>query len=50
MTTEGIKGWLCHKMAEDSLSLRKAAEKTDLSHGTIADILGELRPSPETDR
>jgi len=41
LTTEGIKGWLCH-MAEDSLSLRKAAEKTDLSHGTIADILRGL--------
>jgi len=37
-------------MEADGLSLRKAAVLTELSHGTIADILKGICPSAETVR
>ena len=46
----GVKEWLRDRMAEGNLSLRKTAEKTDLSHGTIADVLRGALPCPETVR
>lgn len=48
MSKEGIKEWLRIKMESEGLSLRKAASLTELSHGTIADILKGVSPSAET--
>ena len=50
MSVEGVKEWLHHRMAAEGLSLRKAAAMTDLSHGTIADILRGVSPCAETVR
>ena len=46
LTTLG--GWLGKKCQEERLSYRKAAEKTGLSHATIADIINGNRPSAAT--
>jgi len=40
--------WLGKKMEDDNLSLRKAAAMVGISHGTIADILKGVSPTPET--
>uniref|UniRef100_A0A6H1Z7J5 Putative DNA binding, helix-turn-helix domain containing protein n=1 Tax=viral metagenome TaxID=1070528 RepID=A0A6H1Z7J5_9ZZZZ len=50
MNSEGLKDWLRKRMEKENLSLRKAAAMTDLSHGTIADILKGVSPSAETVR
>ncbi|KKK83504.1 hypothetical protein LCGC14_2792720 [marine sediment metagenome] len=46
----GVKEWLQGRMDTEGLSLRKAAARTDLSHGTIADILRGVCPAAETVR
>lgn len=46
----GLATWLDEKCQREKLSLRQAAQKTSLSHGTIADIRKGIRPSPETIR
>ncbi len=50
MSDEGVREWLHHRMATEGLSLRKAAARTALSHGTIADILRGVAPCAETVR
>ncbi|MBA7708125.1 hypothetical protein ES703_117015 [subsurface metagenome] len=40
--------WLEDRLRREHLSLRQAAEKTGLSHATIADIRNGVRPCPET--
>jgi len=50
LNSPGVKEWLRERMAEEKLSLRKTAEKTALSHGTIADVLRGGLPCPETVR
>ena len=50
MSNGGLKDWLRLRMETEKLSLRKAAVMTDLSHGTIADILKGVTPSAETVR
>lgn len=50
MNSAGLKDWLRKRMETENLSLRKAAVMTDLSHGTIADILKGVTPSAETVR
>lgn len=46
----GLGSWLWDNCQEAGLSLRQAAAKTDLSHATIADIIRDSNPSPETIR
>lgn len=51
MGKQGSLGqWLRDRRRKEGLSLRKAAEKTELSHGTIADIERGVRSSPGTIR
>jgi len=50
LSSPGLKDWLRIKMEKENLSLRKAAMMTQLSHGTIADILKGVSPSAETVR
>lgn len=50
MSGDGLKNWLRQRMDSQNLSLRKAAAVTDLSHGTIAEILKGVSPSAETVR
>lgn len=45
---EGLAVWLEERCKRDGLSLRRAAQKTGLSHATIADIIKGVHPSPET--
>lgn len=40
--------WLKRRCQEERLSLRQAATKTGLSHGTIEGIIRGASPSPET--
>ena len=40
--------WLEEKCQKEGLSLRQAAQKTGLSHTTIADIIKGKKPAPET--
>ena len=40
--------WMSVKMGEENLSLRKMAAKAGVSHGTIADLLKGVSPTPET--
>ena len=40
--------WLGKRMEIANLSLRKAAAKAGVSHGTIADLLKGVSPTPET--
>lgn len=42
--------WLEQMCKREGLSLRKAAAKTGLSHGTIGDIKNGVQPSAETIR
>lgn len=42
--------WLEQMCEREGLSLRKAAVKTGLSHGTIGDIIKGVKPSGETIR
>jgi len=44
----GLGQWVEEKCREEKLSLRQAAEKTGLSHSTIADVMKGVRPSAET--
>jgi len=46
----GLAVWLEDRCKKDGLSLRQAAQKTGLSHATIADIIKGGHPSPETIR
>ena len=46
----GLATWLEERCQKESLSLRQAAQKTGLSHATIADIINGVHPSPETVR
>jgi len=46
----GLGSWLEERCHKESLSLRQAAAKTNLSHATIADIIKGTNPSPETIR
>lgn len=45
---EGLGQWLEERCQEERLSLRQAAEKTGLSHSTIADIIKGVQPSAES--
>jgi len=49
-TGVGLGQWLEERCQEERMSLRQAAEKTGLSHSTIADIMKGVRPSAETIR
>lgn len=44
----GVGQWLAERCQLEGLSLRQAAEKTGLSHATIADITKGGQPSAET--
>lgn len=44
----GLGHWLEEHCQKEGLSLRQAAEKTGLSHATIADIIKGAQPSPES--
>jgi len=46
----GLKEWLEERCQSEHLSLRKAGQKTGLSHATIADIKKGSRPSVDTIR
>jgi len=43
-----ISHWLEERCKEERLSLRKAAARVGLNHGTLADIVKGNRPRPET--
>lgn len=43
-----IGQWLKQRCQGEHLTLREAAAKTGLSHGTIADVIKGNRPAPET--
>ena len=45
---ESLGQWLAEKCRNEGWSLRQAAEKTGLSHATIADITKGNQPSAET--
>jgi len=45
---KGLAVWLEERCKKDGLSLRQAAQKTGLSHATIADIIKGVHPSAET--
>jgi len=47
---EGIAVWLEDRCKKEGLSLRQAAQRTNLSHATIADIIKGVHPTPETIR
>ncbi len=44
----GVGFWLKQRCQEERLSLRQAAAKTGLSHGTIEGIIKGAAPSPQT--
>ncbi len=44
----GLGQWLKKTCQKEGLSLRQAAARTGLSHGTIEGILKGVSPSPET--
>jgi len=46
----GLAAWLKERCQSERLSLRQAAQKTGLSHATIADIIKGVHPAPETIR
>ena len=46
----GLATWLEERCQTEGLSLRQAAQKTGLSHATIADSIKGVHPSPETIR
>jgi len=46
----GVGQWLKEMCQKQGLSLRQAAAKTGLSHGTIEGIIRGAAPSPETIR
>lgn len=43
-----VGSWLEERCQKGGLSLRQAAQKTGLSHTTIADIIKGKKPAPET--
>ena len=45
-----LSQWLKGRMQAEDLSLRKAAARTGLSHGTLGDILKGASPTAETVR
>ena len=47
-TRDDLGQWLGERCQEEKLSLRQAAEKTGLSHSTIADIIKGVQPSAES--
>ena len=47
-TRNDLGQWLEERCQEERLSLRQAAEKTGLSHSTIADIIKGVQPSAES--
>ncbi len=49
-TPDAIGKWLQERCQKESLSLRQAAAKTGLSHGTIAQVMNGTNPSVETIR
>ena len=49
-TKTKLAQWLEERLRSEHLSLRQAAEKTGVSHATIADIIKGNSPSPETIR
>lgn len=46
----GLGGWLKEKCQQEKLSLRQAAARTGLSHGTVEGIIKGASPSPQTIR
>lgn len=46
--TSGLGRWLKERCQEEHLSLRRAGDKTGLSHSTIQAIINGGRASPET--
>ena len=48
MEDQNLGRWLRERCRREHLSLRQAAAKTGLSHVTIADIIKDGRPLPET--
>ena len=46
----GLGGWLKERCQQERLSLRQAAARTGLSHGTIEGIIKGASPSPQTIR
>ena len=48
--SQGLDQWLRERRAKEGLSLRKAAARVGLSHGTIADIEKGVTPSQVTIR
>ncbi len=46
--SSGLGAWLKEKCDKEGLSLRQAAEKTGLSHATIAQVIKSNGASPDT--
>ena len=48
--SQGLSEWMEERCRSEKLSLRAAAGRTGLSHGTIAEILKGVSPAPESIR
>ena len=46
--SSGLGAWLKDKCAKENLSLRQAADKTGLSHATVAQVIKSNSASPST--